>query len=268
MTKQASKQQRRPEMGPSDDAALIWFFGPGQASFERSTFGDQIARAELMSSGSVPCGGCVAGVVVPDADDFARELEAANAERVANRHLGATPTISPGTCRHCRGTGVIPSRLPIRDASELTAQPIQSSHSEQGYTPDEGLLARYARVSQRLHAMRRHHVAVLHAFFGEDGMHWALTDLGQIWAIYPLTRAGRELLGFTASAKRRSPKKQAKRPEPERAVLSPLERLAALRRGGQTAETRARFAAAEYEAQAALQSAREGWMTTDPRGHR
>lgn len=260
---------RRDEMGPSDDAALIWFFGPGVASFERSTFGDQIARASLLSSGSIPCGGCVAGVVVPEADAFAKELEAARQEREANRFTGVAPTVSPGTCKFCKGTGVIPSRLPKQDLSLLTAQPIQTGHSEQGYTPDAGLLEKYARVSKRLHAMSPRSVAVLAAYFGEDGMHWALTDLGQLWAVYPLTAAGRELLGFTGSAKRKTKKpkpgkrSKAPRPEPERAVLSPLERLAALRRGStQTPEVRAAFSAAEHEAKRLLAVAQTGWMRT------
>ena len=116
------------------DALLDWYFGEGQAAFERSTCGAMLDRAALYSV-----------------------------------------------------------REPVTRA-EITARPRPASRAEQGYTPDERDLERYAEASRRLRMLSAEHARTLAAYYGDEGARWGRTDLGRIVAVMPLTEAGAQLL--------------------------------------------------------------------------
>lgn len=79
----------------------------------------------------------------------------------------------------------------------LTARPKSGQAPSSGYTPEESLLSRYARVSRLVRAVLEQDelsAAVLGAYYGDIGARWGRSPYGRIFAVYPLTAAGRELL--------------------------------------------------------------------------
>lgn len=126
-------------ISPGDEAALDWYFGPGQAVFERSTMGGMLDRAELFS---------------------------------------------------------LPPEL-MRVTVEITARPTGHPTPGGGYSPDEGALGRYAWISRfvaRVRAQDGLAADVLGAYYGDAGARWGRTPHGRIFALFPLTEGGRELL--------------------------------------------------------------------------
>lgn len=141
---------------PHDEAALDWYFGPGQTLLERSTMGGMLERARLFAT------------------DFLPDPELDTARRIwARDEPWAEP---PGA---------------------LTARPRGGGHQASGYTPEEGLLSRFARVSrimQQLAARDVDAAGALVLYYGDQGVRWGRTRLGRIFALMPFTVSGKELL--------------------------------------------------------------------------
>jgi hypothetical protein len=153
-----------------DEVALIWFFGVGQTAFERSNTGGMLERAELFAHGARPCPRC-------DAEGILATGE---------------------WCGACRGLGSSPFRLRGHsEQRELDAIPGHIAPEGGGYLPDDFALQRYAKMSRRIAqvAERRQSLAdALAAFYGDGGTRYEKLDAGRLFALYPLTRAGIEIV--------------------------------------------------------------------------
>jgi len=144
------------QLPPQDEAALSWFYGPGQSLLERSTMGGMLERAELFSVSFLPD---------PEQDRARREWE-----------REAPWTEPPGA---------------------LSARPRSGGHTSSGYTPEEGLVSRYAQVSRLVRAVSERDAGAagaLSLYYGDEGSRWGETTRGRMFSLYAYTAAGRELL--------------------------------------------------------------------------
>jgi len=171
-------------LSPFDEAALDWFFGEGQTLSERSTMGSMLERAEMFH------------VPRPAPDE---EL------RLALLDWHEHPWLEP--------------------PGALTARPTLGAPPPSGQAPDESRLQRYAYVSRRLCRVAERealHVAVLAAFYGDQGARWGRTPHGRIFAVYALTDAGTELL---KRARRRTAARVARSASEELGAVAEVERV-------------------------------------------
>lgn len=161
------------------EADLDWYFGEGGATFERSTFGAQLAHAELFARTTRPCFDCGG---VP--------------ESTYGGEVGGSGFTESGTeCRGCRGIGWIVCDQ--RASGPLTVRPKAPPHHESGYWPGHDALVRFAtmsRVVKAVAAAKAVLAGALRAYYGDQGARWGLTKNGRIFAVYPLTAAGQRLL--------------------------------------------------------------------------
>jgi len=91
------------------------------------------------------------------------------------------------------------------DPGDITAQPTAEVRAPGGTMPNEGAISRYARVSRLVRdvaALDLASAGVLALFYGDQGQRWGRTVHGRLFALYPQTGAGRELLQ-TAHASRK-----------------------------------------------------------------
>lgn len=81
-------------ISPHDEADLSWFFGPGAACFEKSTFGMALDRAVQFGQAAEPCASCAGlGFVELTAEQMverAKRYEALSAERKDDDATAAT----------------------------------------------------------------------------------------------------------------------------------------------------------------------------------
>lgn len=201
-----------PAIHPSEEADLSWYFGPGAAYFERSTFGDQLRRAAEFSQGSQPCETCEGfGFVQLTAEEIiARnrritELEHAIRERlrtiedqekrdreIAKLAREREKLNEETVCAACSGTKVSARRL-NRKPKALTARPRPAQREELRTEPEDWALCRYARVSRRLDQLPDEIVNVLRLYYGDIGTRWASEREGRLLALYALTAPGKKL---------------------------------------------------------------------------
>lgn len=161
------------------ESELCWFFSEGQSAFERSTFGEMLARAEQYSTNS---------------DGVRIETPVGLSDRVWAYVQRAT---DPGPARaldQCDADDI--RELIDWEAADprITARPKPAKSEEPSITPDDSKLVRYARVSRALNAITPRARRVLDLYFGLRGDYWALRNLGRIMAIMHETHAGRRLL--------------------------------------------------------------------------
>lgn len=176
-----------------DERDLSWFFGVGAASFQRSTFGAMLDRAQMFAFDSELCDQCDGTTFVED-----------NATCPKCKGTGIRPRkrrrkrrILKAECRKCAGTGLnSEGKLcgTCRGFEGLTAMPQPSAHEEPSYSPEDETLHRYAEMSRRLERLPVACVRVLAAYFGDPGAKWDRRPQGRVCALYPLTRSGRRLL--------------------------------------------------------------------------
>jgi hypothetical protein len=190
----------------SDQSALSWYFGPGAAYFERSTFGEQIERTDRLNHVSEICDACDGlGFVELTADQIAarvKDFDDAKATENPEKRLEKWTEVCARTlCKACK-RGVVATRINTSKRVPLTARPKTTSDHEPGQAPDDEALQRYARVSRRLSRMPEDMRGVLRLFFGDVGMWCASKREGRIMALYSLTPAGRKLVarGLPAEA--------------------------------------------------------------------
>lgn len=220
-----SKPKPATQPSPADAAALDWYFGPGQAAFERSTFGAMLEAAEREAYVTRTCANCTAGII--DA-------------------TGAW-------CDRCNGTGSVPVRKPRRGA-EPTVR-VTRHREEVGFEPEDWQLRRYARVSRRLDALNPTDVAVLAAYHGDQGARWGATKRGRLFAVYALTKAGARLL---RAAQRRTTADLGLSASDSLGVVADVNDTQP------KAERRADLAEARIEAERMLTAAWTAWCASGP----
>ncbi len=161
------------------ESQLDWYYGEGSATFERSTFGDQLEHASLFAGATRPCFWC-GGI---PASVYGGEVP------------GSGFTETGAECRKCHGAGWVASDQRKADGA-LTAKPKPAARVESGYWPGHDALTRYAtmsRVVNQVSDMGRSLELALRAFYGDIGARWGRHAYGRIFAVYPLTRAGTRL---------------------------------------------------------------------------
>jgi len=192
-----------------DQTLLTWFFGAGQAAFERSTMGGMLTHAELFSS---------SGAIEWFRDQVmvGRQLLWEYKTRVSFETLSRTPSEWP----HVEHGEI------IYPEDEITAFPTAEHDSSNPGTPLRWLIQRYDKASSRLHEMlkraetvelevvgsRDKHVltavqafTTLENYCGDLGAQWSLhrdsriAKVGRIGSLYHMTPAGRRLLELAAA---------------------------------------------------------------------
>ena len=222
-------QTETAKINLADEAALTWYFGPGEAAFRRSTFGAMIRALDLDAHTSTPCRRCN-GLGFND-DDVANTTPAIKrlcAERPTDLDVGAWEAWrakleqAQPRCRKCGGKGSTTARRRDRHVprsgyrscptcrgiagndcetchgtaveSVLSAFAGSAKHEASGNDPSDFAIERYAIVSRRLDRVPLRLVAVLEAYYGDSGGRWGRTRHGRILATYRLTAPGLKLL--------------------------------------------------------------------------
>lgn len=195
----------------SDQRDLVWFFGAGQCAFERSVFGDQLARAENFTFGTRLCKQCKGSGYLVDAERAIREViakveayQTGHADQIKAGKMPRLPTWyadaegkmrsgADGSCPTCLASGWVPNDRRFPRGGALTAQ---SKHLEvrQLTEPSADALERYGMMSHRIARLTQRTTTVLVGFFGV-GPRWAEDRrFGQIFGVCVATPAGRTLV--------------------------------------------------------------------------
>jgi len=215
------------QISVQDELSLTWFFSQGQIAFERSTMGPMLERAEMF-------GNEFTGVAV-------REEGRLVIHQLAYERLRRDPT----------PWGRVADGEIVYSGREVTARPTAETRNASGYTPELRDLYKHAEASMVLRTMDWRAVAVLRAYYGDDGAEWARRPKpGRIGALFVLTRAGARMLEAAEQD-------ATKRGQP-RACMSPQRHMANEVAAKQTEQRRARLL--QCERQALLLRA-EAWRT-------
>lgn len=193
---------------PTDEGLLDWYFGRGQAAFERSTCGPMLDRAKLFS-------------LKKDPDE--PETPAERARRHRRRPKPKKPTTGTDQANEGGKTAHSGSEKkwdPLEHyySTGLTARPTGGHSPEVRDAPNDKDLFRYAEASRRVSAIAAVDptaAAVLQAYYGDQGARWGRTELGRIVAVIPLTEAGRELLRRADERSKKRGGKASTAPEAE-----------------------------------------------------
>jgi hypothetical protein len=187
----------------SDEADLEWYWCFGESLFHRSTFGSQLERAELMSYITERCLVCDGeGIVPTGACKGCRGMGFCSSRLKGNPSKHAEQTKScpgcdtrgkrrrlTGPCDICGGAGYVEADFAVVGS--------HGGEGEPSYTPDDGALRRYAVTSRRLSLTERRSSrapVLLEAMHGLQGLRWARTDFGRLYAVVPFTEAGGAIL--------------------------------------------------------------------------
>lgn len=210
-----------------DESDLIWFSGPGSATFERSTFGAVLERQRLFSvSGtSNQCPGC--------------NGHRRNASYREVNEIEGNPELGDW-CPVCNGSG----------RREVSVTQTGEGYQEQGYEPSHAALSRFGRVSRRLEKIPIKQRRLLLAYYGDKGCKWERMGLGHIFAVYPLTKAGRRFLDRSLARHARMA---------EQADDDALGAFAAAEASQSRPERKAAFAEMDRQAQTAYLAAVISW---------
>jgi len=195
-----------------DQEDLVWFFGRGQVAFERSTFGEQLRRAELFTFGTRKCAACKGkGYTETPEQAIRRAIDAVG--QYQERHqdqirAGKMPRLPPwyadengriaagadGSCRDCAGSGWLPRASKHRRSSAQSVRETKSHQVRTATEPSTDDLERYGFVSHRLRQMPLGVGRVLAAFFGVGSRYEDDKRLGRIFGVLSLVPAGKTLL--------------------------------------------------------------------------
>lgn len=210
---------------PSHEASdLEWLFGQGGATFERSPTGAVLERLLRDSCGAAKCRICkgrgllssTAAVVRARATKHHREhIERGELKRedgvLVYTSIHEFKTVGLGSwCGACGGTGYVPKRTPKGSTAHgeyddhnrlsivggLDARPGSTGGGETARSePDSAALVRFARTSRRLSLLNERQRLILWAYHGDVGARWGREPSGRIFALFPLTKGGKSLLG-------------------------------------------------------------------------
>jgi len=196
-------------LDPREETDLVWFLGAGQCAFERSNFGAQLDRIANSAEVTVRCqrcdgDGCVdVGTVnarwCPRCKGIGHHARARE-NRVMPRHGHVRCSKCRGSgsaggdpCLWCGGDGYVEIDPVFPTGFQFQALP----------QPRDAAITRYAGVSRtlaRVHDASERAYAALVAYYGDQGARWALTARGRLFALYPLTQAGKKLLAGNRNA--------------------------------------------------------------------
>jgi hypothetical protein len=191
-----------------DEADVAWYFQHGLGAFGKSTFGGQLERAEALAFDSH-------GYRV----ETERSVEQRSASCRARRIAANLPLFVYGEGE------VDPSAIPADDLGpdrSITARPILKRESEEsGYTPDDNVLRKMARVSRALNVMSAFGYDVLCRYYLFGG-NWdevrrdehkltealqasfkELRKYGRLLELFPLTVTGKRIIEVAANREQR-----------------------------------------------------------------
>jgi hypothetical protein len=167
---------------PTDTLELQWFFTTGLCSVQRSPFGAQLEKMERFAYRTVPCGTCSAGAEKLDPDQIV---------------LPRTPgfTVDGELCDACEGRGVLIRRGASNKNASITVRPSRSSADHAATHDDELERARFVNLSRKLRKCTARTFDIFSAMYGAVGQLFLRTSGDARIALYPMTTAGRDLLG-------------------------------------------------------------------------
>ena len=166
----------------SDQRDLVWFFGPGQCAFERSVFGDQLARAELFTFGTRLCKRCDGEGFTLSPEQAIRETiakiehyQSMHREQIATGKMPRLPSWyadesgrmhvgADGSCPNCLGSGWVPNDRRFPRGGAITAQS-KGLEVHGAPEPNTDALERYGMMSHRIAAVSKRTLLVLVGFF-------------------------------------------------------------------------------------------------------
>lgn len=199
-----------------DETNLEWFWCFGESLFSRSTFGAQLARAEMESFATHACAKC--GGNGFDSEDgscsgcrgmgfvaYRRTHERRPQTVLSTRDCPGCDTPGkrrrlPGECPLCKGNQYVETRA-IGAGGRVNGE-------EQGYTVDDEALRRYAVISRQIATLERESVRariVLELFLGLYGLRWGRTQWGRIYAVGPATETGSAMIAAASNKHGLSP---------------------------------------------------------------
>ena len=211
-----------------DEQDLGWYFGPGQSCFERSTFGVVLERQRALACHEARCRSCKGtgfkgGTSAKSARDeystlnvlftetemqaLRAKLDDLDSQCPSCRGSGAVLSHKSGgnhsqtssyRCKRCKGAAGKLDCPDCRGAGYVECNPVRvasSSRGESGYEVDGATQERYSRVSRQLQSIGPINASVLQAYYGDIGARWQSRP-GRIFAVYPLTAAGKNILGM------------------------------------------------------------------------
>jgi hypothetical protein len=204
-------------ISPHDEALLTWFYSTGQTVFERSTMGPMLEHAKHF-------GNMFTGVEARE--DRERVIYELACERIP---------------RYATPWGRVQDGAIVYSGREVTARPTAETRTPSGYTPNLRDMEMHAEVTGVLRAMDWRAVAVLRAYYGDDGAEWARRPKpGRIGALFVLTRTGARMLEAAAQ-------EAVKRGQPL-ASMSPQRHMANEVAAKQTDQRRVRLLQCERQA--------------------
>lgn len=181
------------ELSSNDATQLDWYLGVGACAFEKSPMGSMLERSWLLSEVSERCSQCN-GQGIIDADHVPKDPKCKKCSGGCEYCVNGK-VVEGCWCSKCRGTGF--NNVRIKNDRQQTVKLKKSAGREPGYTPEDWALTTYAIVSRylnRLEGVSRESYQVLVAYHGDKGSRWSDTEQGRIFAVLPMTKAGKRLL--------------------------------------------------------------------------
>ena len=170
-------------MNQYDEADLMWFFGEGQRVFERSPEGTRLRIAAQFAFGED-------GIAIETPKQYAQRVWEARQRQCRRPATTMAQQTADELREFFQDEGLC-------DDGSVDVMPIGAKGAEEaGYTPDHGVLTRYARISRRLEFCSPAQSRALEAYHGEAGAQCELAGvrLGRLVAVMATTEAGSRAL--------------------------------------------------------------------------
>jgi hypothetical protein len=194
---------------------IEWFFCEGESMFEASTFGAVLERQALFGQHFDDCKKCDgSGFTKDDGTCGACKGSGGKPRRIKNPPRQNQMRVSTMVCVACKGgllrlvkrrkAGVVRyvcNACDRRGYVELNPAFLRAADQggEPSYTPDDGALMRFARVSRWIMGVRPGTARVLEAYYGHVGCNWGGTKWGRLFAVVPFTSGGHSMLSRVAN---------------------------------------------------------------------
>lgn len=194
---------------------IEWFFCEGESMFEASTFGAVLERQALFGQHLDTCAKCEGtGFNAADGTCGSCKGSGGKPRRIKNPPRQNQMRVGTIVCAGCKGgalrlfkkrkAGVVRyvcnacARRGYVDVNPAFLKAADHG-SEASYTPDDGQLMRFARVSRWIMGVHPSKARILEAYYGHVGCNWGATKWGRLFAVVPFTAGGHSMLSKVAN---------------------------------------------------------------------